>query len=100
MTKILCLGGDQPSGDASKPAYAKDLVERLRQHFPKQFDLAVAAYPEVHPEASNATDDLAHFVAKVNAGASSTITQYFYNPEAYGYFLDRCAKAGLSLIHI
>ena len=97
VTKILCLRGDQPSGDASKPAYAKDLVERLQQRFPKQFELAVAAYPEVHPDASSAEDDLAHFVAKVNAGASSAITQYFYNPEAYGYFLDRCAKAGVSI---
>lgn len=97
VTKILCLRGDQPSGDASKPAYAKDLVERLQQRYPKQFELAVAAYPEVHPDASSAEDDLAHFVAKVNAGASSAITQYFYNPEAYGYFIDRCAQAGLSI---
>jgi methylenetetrahydrofolate reductase (NADPH) len=97
VTKILCLRGDQPSGDASKPAYAKDLVERLQQRYPKQFELAVAAYPEVHPDASCATDDLAHFAAKVNAGANSAITQYFYNPEAYGYFIDRCAQAGLSI---
>ena len=97
VTKILCLRGDQPSGAASKPAYVKDLVERLQQHFPKQFELAVAAYPEVHPDASSAEDDFAHFVAKVNAGASSAITQYFYNPEAYGYFLERCAKAGAGI---
>ena len=77
VTKILCLRGDQPSSDASKPAYAKGLVERLQQRFPKQFELAIAAHPEVHPDASSATDVLAHFVAKVNAGASSAITQCF-----------------------
>jgi methylenetetrahydrofolate reductase (NADPH) len=97
VTKILCLRGDQPSGDASRPVYAKDLVERLQQHYPKHFELAVAAYPEVHPDASCAANDMIHFSAKVSAGASSAITQYFYNPEAYGFFLDRCAKAGLSI---
>ena len=97
VTKILCLRGDQPSGDASRPVYARDLVERLQQHYPQHFELAVAAYPEVHPDASCAANDLIHFSAKVNAGASSAITQYFYNPDAYGFFLDRCAKAGLSI---
>ena len=51
----------------------------------------------MHPDASCAADDLAHFAAKVNAGANSAITQYFFNPEAYGYFIDRCAQAGLSI---
>ena len=97
VTKILCLRGDQPSGDASRPIYAKDLVERLQQHYPKHFELTVAAYPEVHPDASCAANDMIHFSAKVTAGASSAITQYFYNPDAYGFFLDRCAKAGLTI---
>ena len=77
VARILCARGDLPFGDASKPAYAKGLVERLHQRFPKQLELAVAAYPEVYPDASSATDDLAHLVEKVNAGASSAITQYF-----------------------
>ena len=77
MARNLCLRGDQPSSDASKPAYAKGLVERLQQRFSKQFELAIAAHPEVYPDAFSATDDLAHFVAKVNAGASPAITQYF-----------------------
>ena len=84
-------------GDASRPIYAKDLVERLQQHYPKHFELTVAAYPEVHPDASCAANDMIHFSAKVTAGASSAITQYFYNPDAYGFFLDRCAKAGLTI---
>ena len=97
VARILCLRGDQPFGDTSEPAYAKGLVECLQQRFPKPFELAVAAYTKVCPDASGATDDLAHLVAKVIAGACDAITQYFYNPEAYGYFLDRCAKARLSM---
>ena len=77
VTKTLCLRGDQPSGNASKPAYAKDLIERLQQRFPKQFELAVAAYPEVQLDASSATDDLAHCVANVYADASSAISLCF-----------------------
>ena len=77
VTKILCLRRDQASEDPSKPVYAKDLVERLQQHYPKHFELAVAAYPEVHPDASCAANDLIHFSAKVSVGASSSITQYF-----------------------
>ena len=94
---VLCLRGDQPSGSPSQPAYAKDLVEHLTTRYPNQFELAVAAYPEVHPDATSAQTDMEHFAAKVNAGASSAITQYFYNPDAYSFFLDRCEKAGLSI---
>lgn len=97
VKKILCLRGDQPSDDAKRSVYAKDLVERLHNLHPEHFDLCVAAYPEIHPDSETVKNDIQHFVAKVKAGASSAITQYFYNPDAYGFFLERCEKAGLSI---
>jgi methylenetetrahydrofolate reductase (NADPH) len=73
------------------------LVERLRSRYQDHFELSVAAYPEIHPDAASADADIQHFVAKVRAGASSAITQYFYNCDAYAFFLDRCAAAGLTV---
>ena len=83
VTKILCLRGDQPPGDASRFVYARELVKRLQQHKLQHFEKAVAAYPEVHPDTSCAANDMMHFSAKVRAGASSVITQYFCSPDAY-----------------
>ena len=83
VTKILCLRGDQPSGDASRFVYAKELVKRLQQHKLKHFEMAMAAYPEVHPDASCAANDMMHFSAKVRTGARYVITQYFCSPDAY-----------------
>ena len=97
VTKILCLRGDHSSAETYKKAYAEDLVTHLSTHWPNQFELSVAAYPEIHPDSGSVAADLKYFAAKVNAGASSAITQYFYNAEAYGYFADRCEKAGLTI---
>jgi methylenetetrahydrofolate reductase (NADPH) len=97
VRQILCLRGDQPSNSGQRPVYAKDLVERLRSRYQDHFELSVAAYPEIHPDAASADADIQHFVAKVRAGASSAITQYFYNCDAYAFFLDRCAAAGLTV---
>ena len=101
IRRILCLRGDQPSDGNQQTVYARDLVEQLHQRFPGQFDLSVAAYPEVHPDSASAEEDIRYFAAKVHAGANSAITQYFYSPDAYEYFIERCEKAGVHIpIHV
>ncbi len=101
VKKILCLRGDSPSGDASRPIYAKHLVTHLQARYGSELGLGVAAYPEVHPDAKNAEEDMGYFADKVQAGAQWAITQYFYNTEAYGYFLQGCERAGLAIpVHV
>ena len=101
IRRILCLRGDQPSDGNQQTVYARDLVEQIHQRFPGQFDLSVAAYPEVHPDSASAEEDIRYFAAKVHAGANSAITQYFYSPDAYEYFIERCEKAGVHIpIHV
>jgi methylenetetrahydrofolate reductase (NADPH) len=101
IQRILCLRGDQPSDGNHRTVFAKDLVEQLHQRFPGQFELSVAAYPEIHPDSASAEEDMRYFAAKVHAGASSAITQYFYSPDAYEYFMERCEKAGVHIpVHV
>lgn len=96
---LVALRGDLPSGVATPGEfrYANELVAFIRAEFGREFHIEVAAYPEVHPQARNAQDDLAAFKRKVEAGADSAITQYFYNRDAYYRFRDDCAALGLSL---
>ncbi|MDA1107544.1 MAG: methylenetetrahydrofolate reductase [NAD(P)H] [Proteobacteria bacterium] len=96
---IVALRGDLPAG-ASKPGdlpYARDLVEFIRAETGDHFHIEVAAYPEFHPEARDATHDLKNFKRKVEAGANSAMTQYFYNADAYYRFVDSCEKMGVTL---
>lgn len=96
---IVALRGDLPSG-MGRPGefrYANELVEFIRAETGDHFHIEVAAYPEVHPQASNANTDLENFKRKVDAGADSAITQYFFNADAYFGFLDLCEQHGLSL---
>lgn len=97
INRIVALRGDLPSGhrDVGEFRYANELVEFIRSETGEHFHIEVAAYPEVHPQAKNARTDLANFVAKMNAGANSAITQYFFNIDAYLYFVDSCRKAGM-----
>lgn len=99
IAKIVALRGDLPSGtlSAGEFRYANELVAFIRQETGDYFDIHVAAYPEVHPQAANATDDFKNFKRKVEAGANSAITQYFYNAEAYFYFVERCEKEGITI---
>ncbi len=94
---IVALRGDLPSGSAAAGEfrYASDLVAFIRNETGDWFHVDVAAYPEVHPQARNAHDDLAAFKRKIDAGADSAITQYFYNPDAYWDFVDQCAAQGI-----
>jgi methylenetetrahydrofolate reductase (NADPH) len=94
---LVALRGDLPSGmvDAGDFRYAADLVAFIRQHSADWFDIKVAAYPEVHPQATSAQADLQAFVAKMRAGANSAITQYFFNNDAFLRFRDEVAHAGV-----
>ncbi len=93
---IVALRGDLPPGNKEKPAlYAADLVEILRSV--ADFDISVAAYPEVHPESPNAQFDLLNLKRKVDAGASRAITQFFFDPEKYLRYRDRCAAIGIDV---
>jgi methylenetetrahydrofolate reductase (NADPH) len=99
IAKIVALRGDLPSGmmSAGEFRYANELVEFIRAETGDYFDIHVAAYPEVHPQANNATVDFQNFKRKVQAGANAAITQYFYNAESYFYFLDECEKNGIDI---
>jgi methylenetetrahydrofolate reductase (NADPH) len=96
---IVALRGDMPSGmvSAGEFRYANELVEFIRAETGSHFHIEVAAYPEVHPQAPNAEADLRNFKRKVEAGADTAITQYFYNPDAYFCFIDDCEKLGITL---
>ena len=89
---IVTLRGDLPSGmaDPGEFRYANELVAFIRAQTGDWFQIEVAAYPEIHPQAKNAQDDIANFKRKVDAGANAAITQYFYNADAYFRFVDDC----------
>lgn len=97
VERIVALRGDMPSGmgGACQLVYANELVAFIREHFGDTFELEVAAYPEIHPQAKSYDDDLRYLKGKFDAGADNGITQYFYNPDAYFYFMDACAKIGI-----
>ena len=95
----VALRGDLPSGMAvaGEFRYATDLVRFIREETGEHFHIEVAAYPEYHPQARRAQEDLQHFVAKVEAGANAAMTQYFYNPDAYFHFVDQVEEMGISI---
>ncbi|MFZ2169463.1 MAG: methylenetetrahydrofolate reductase [NAD(P)H] [Methylococcaceae bacterium] len=99
IAKIVALRGDLPSGmmSAGEFRYANELVEFIRQETGDYFQIHVAAYPEVHPQSASGVEDFKNFRRKVEAGADAAITQYFYNAEAYFYFLDTCEKNGIDI---
>lgn len=101
VERIVALRGDIPSGMGNtgygEMRYANELVEYIREHSGDHFSLEVAAYPEFHPQAPNAEADLTNFKRKVEAGANSAITQYFFNVESYFHFIDRLEKMGVDI---
>ena len=99
IRRIVALGGDLPSGMASPGEfrYASQLVELIRAETGDHFHIEVAAYPEVHPRAANAEDDLRNFKHKVECGANAALTQYFYGAEAYFRFVDECEALGMTI---
>ena len=99
IKRLVTLRGDVPSGEVSAGdfKFAAELVAFIRQETGDWFHLDVAAYPEFHPEATSAAKDIANFKRKVEAGANSAITQYFYNADAYFRFLESAKKEGISV---
>ncbi|MEW5769201.1 MAG: methylenetetrahydrofolate reductase [NAD(P)H] [Pseudomonadota bacterium] len=96
---IVALRGDLPSGmaDPGEFRYANELVAFIRAETGDWFDIEVAAYPEVHPQARSYREDLLNFKRKCDAGANAAITQYFFNADAYFNFVDDCAELGVKL---
>jgi methylenetetrahydrofolate reductase (NADPH) len=96
---IVALRGDLPSGmaDPGEFRHANELVSFIREETGDWFEIEVAAYPEVHPQARNYREDLLNFKRKCEAGANSAITQYFFNVDAYFNFIDDCAEMGVNL---
>jgi methylenetetrahydrofolate reductase (NADPH) len=96
---IVALRGDLPSGamGVGELRYANELVAFIRETTGDWFNIEVACYPEFHPQAKSPADDLANFRRKVDAGANSAITQYFYNADAYFRFVDECERLGVSI---
>lgn len=99
IKRLVALRGDLPSGTTGfgELRYANELVAFIRREYGRTFHLEVAAYPEVHPQAPSAERDLANFKRKVEAGADSAITQYFFNPDAYFRFVDDCHDLGVDI---
>lgn len=100
INRLVALRGDLPSGygamdqASSEFRYANELVEFVRAETGSWFDIEVAAYPEMHPQAKSPQDDVQNYARKVKAGANSAITQYFYNADAYFRFVEEAAKLG------
>jgi methylenetetrahydrofolate reductase (NADPH) len=99
IKRLVALRGDVPSGEVSSGdfKYATELVAFIRAETGDHFHIEVAAYPEFHPEARTPTADLLNLKRKVDAGADSAITQYFYNPDAYFRFIEQCAATGINV---
>jgi methylenetetrahydrofolate reductase (NADPH) len=102
VRRIVALRGDLPATamTASAPGefhYANELVSFIRETHGDYFTIEVAAYPEMHPQAVGPTADFENFKRKVEAGADAALTQLFYNADAYFYFVERCAKAGITI---
>jgi len=96
---LVALRGDLPSGygQGGEFAHASDLVRFIRDQHGDHFTIEVAAYPEIHPQSKSAQDDLKYFVEKIQAGADSAITQYFFNSDAYFRFVDDAERLGITV---
>ncbi|MBV1876475.1 MAG: methylenetetrahydrofolate reductase [NAD(P)H] [Pseudomonadales bacterium] len=99
IKRVVALRGDVPSGIGAsvKMTFANELVKFIREKTGDHFHIEVAAYPEIHPDSKDVTSDLGYFKQKVDAGANSAITQYFYNPEAYFRFINACAQLQIDI---
>ncbi|HEX7272758.1 MAG TPA: methylenetetrahydrofolate reductase [NAD(P)H] [Casimicrobiaceae bacterium] len=96
---LVALRGDLPSGtaDAGEFHYASELVSFIRTATGDWFHIEVACYPEYHPQSRSPREDLVHFKRKIDAGANSAITQYFFNADSYYHFVDQATSLGLRI---
>ena len=99
VKRIVALRGDLPSGMVERGdfQYANELVEFIRAEHGDTFHLEVAAYPEFHPESKSPASEIANFKQKVDAGANSAITQYFFNSDSYFSFVETAEAAGVEV---
>lgn len=99
IKRLVALRGDLPSGAGyfGELRFANELVHLIQETAPHFFHIEVAAYPEVHPQAVTASADILYLKQKIEAGANSAITQYFFNADAYFYFRDTCSKEGITV---
>lgn len=97
ISNLVALRGDLPSGigGTTQLVHANELVALIREKTGDHFDINIAAYPEIHPEAESYSKDIYWLGEKFKAGANRAITQYFYNPDAYFQFVENCQKAGI-----
>jgi len=102
VKRIVALRGDLPATARGAEApgefrFGNELVEFIRKGHDSHFRIEVACYPETHPQATDPDEDFANFVRKVQAGADTALTQYFFNADAYFDFVERSAKAGIAI---
>jgi len=100
INRLVVLRGDLPSGMGRQGGdfkYARDLVRFIRDTTGEYFNIAVAAYPEMHPQAKSYDQDVEYFCEKVKEGADSAVTQFFYNADSYCYFVDECLSRGVTI---
>ena len=99
IRRLVALRGDMPSGvgASAQHCYANELVEFIRRETGDHFHIDVACYPETHPESKSYATDADFFKRKIDAGANSAITQYFYNPDAYFRYVDYCSEIGITV---
>ena len=99
VNRIVALRGDIPSGTGLPPnvRHAEQLVRHIREHFGSDLRIEVGCYPEIHPDAPSPDADVTFLKRKVDAGANNCITQYFYNPDSYFFFVDHCRNQGIEV---
>lgn len=99
VKRLVVLRGDRPDGLTGPGPfqYASELVRFVREEFADHFRIEVGCYPEFHPESPSPQSELEYFRRKVEAGADGAVTQYFYNPDSYFYFIDDCRRLGIDI---
>ena len=105
VNRVMVLKGDPPkvrfpyknSRDKGDFRFANEMVEFIKEHYKGYFHIQVGAFPEKHPQSKSFSNDIKFFVNKVNSGANSAITQYFYNVDAYFSFVDELQKFGVDI---
>lgn len=97
IRRVVALRGDIPSGQMTKMTFASELITFIRNKTGNHFHIDVAAYPETHPDSPSVESDIKFFKNKVDAGANSAITQYFYNADAYFRYIDKCGSHNIDI---
>ena len=105
VNRVMVLKGDTPtvrfpyknSRDKGDFRFANEMVEFIKDQYKGYFHIQVGAFPEKHPQSKSFTNDIKFFVNKVNSGADSAVTQYFYNVDAYFSFVEEVQKFGVDV---